>query len=1073
MSGSGMVVNSQDNLRRTEVEIERSRETENWERVQELAEALRSKTDRNFAILADFLIGEAKLEGFLKKITQFPNSKITTSPPELLEAKNSLMKTVGEEAKNLGVRLDSYILLGKLYFALGNYSEALGYYERAQIDTLEEKQLPPRSLKILAEAFAIKAMSMEKTADFSGNAVSGSSGGGGGSAAFAERQSGIIRCFEAASDLTLLYLQVADRTTSFGQSTWSVASAGTSGSTSPTEAPASAAAADSRPKIGPLLELSLYKAAALNIQQGKPLKAVTRLRNMLMAEESNSTKEIRRNVCCQLAELLLSNCSSAKYQRPEVDVAAAAAATSSGGSGRSQQQLTRTSGSSSGGGTWKPMKHCGYNLFSPKTKYEELVLILLLSENIANKGAVLSQGPSSATGRKATFEAATVTYDLLTLSLARMENFRLLTDMLERSMKFSFQEKHTWEQFAFVLNVEGKHYRSLMVARDMASRMPMDAGTCLSTARLCYEKLALFEEGTEWARKALLTDAAKSNRHLESRCLVYAGIGCLLSSTTTKENLGEKRKRVEQAGDLFRTALAKDDRDHFVEFYLAYYYAQSRQIKDALQHVRNALQLHPFHQPSLHLMILLLTSNQEYEEAFSLAEQAIEEFPDNIELRSLKIKLEEFVLGPAVALASAKELMMYWQTMVEEHHLGLDEGGLVGGGSGGAGNAGNEGGNAGYSMTHHGYSGHHHHHNNAPSVSSYGLSQSVASGIGGPGMTNSTVAGNMADTYSDAGDSMSFHAQSVAASQVERAFSEIGSLLSTGGQFNRIGGGAGGSSGAAGKDPTYCLMRIWLVIAELHLGQGDLESAEFCVMEAKQLAPHAYHVTSIRGLVEEAKGNYEEARQLFEDALAINPFHATNTFHLARIHYHLRHYRLAYTSVKMALRIDPYNEDYWSFMGCVFDTLYKEFQEEAALFGFDERGGCGGDQASGTAAANGGGSFGDESGDEETDRSSASDLHNPRRGGGGHNRNLSNHLSPKNERPGGLSSALYDNFFMSSADNDVLDTLRAETKCEDLDSLSNEMSKKAERAAECHSIALSLINTGPILPFNTISVAYD
>ena len=39
------------------------------------------------------------------------------------------------------------------------------------------------------------------------------------------------------------------------------------------------------------------------------------------------------------------------------------------------------------------------------------------------------------------------------------------------------------------------------------------------------------------------------------------------------------------------------------------------------------------------------------------------------------------------------------------------------------------------------------------------------------------------DAYSEAGDSMSFHAQSVAPSQVERAFSEIGSSLSTAGQF--------------------------------------------------------------------------------------------------------------------------------------------------------------------------------------------------------------------------------------------------------------------------------------------------
>ena len=93
-----------------------------------------------------------------------------------------------------------------------------------------------------------------------------------------------------------------------------------------------------------------------------------------------------------------------------------------------------------------------------------------MSEYIANKEAVLSQGPSSASGRKATYDTASVTYDLLTLPLARFSNFRLLCDMLERSMKFSFQEKHTWEQFALVLTAEGRYFRSLLVFREIFER---------------------------------------------------------------------------------------------------------------------------------------------------------------------------------------------------------------------------------------------------------------------------------------------------------------------------------------------------------------------------------------------------------------------------------------------------------------------------------------------------------------------------------------------------------------------------------------------------------------------------
>ena len=61
------------------------------------------------------------------------------------EARDCLTRTIGDDAKKLGVHLDSYILLGKLHYAMGNYDEALKFYERAQLDSLEEKQLPPRS----------------------------------------------------------------------------------------------------------------------------------------------------------------------------------------------------------------------------------------------------------------------------------------------------------------------------------------------------------------------------------------------------------------------------------------------------------------------------------------------------------------------------------------------------------------------------------------------------------------------------------------------------------------------------------------------------------------------------------------------------------------------------------------------------------------------------------------------------------------------------------------------------------------------------------------------------------------
>ena len=178
-----------------ENEIERSREMERWEKVIEKADQLRQRPEKA-SVLADFLVGEAKLEEYMKiyptlndarkKLSVIPGASSSKADKLIGEAETALKKAIGEEGKKLGVHLDSFILLGKLYYIQGEYSKALEYYEKAQIELLEEKTLPPRSLKIMAEAFAIKAVCMEKeqpNVNISKSKIT-------------ERENNIIRCYE-------------------------------------------------------------------------------------------------------------------------------------------------------------------------------------------------------------------------------------------------------------------------------------------------------------------------------------------------------------------------------------------------------------------------------------------------------------------------------------------------------------------------------------------------------------------------------------------------------------------------------------------------------------------------------------------------------------------------------------------------------------------------------------------------------------------------------------------------------------------------------------------------------------
>ncbi len=152
----------------------------------------------------------------------------------------------------------------------------------------------------------------------------------------------------------------------------------------------------------------------------------------------------------------------------------------------------------------------------------------MLSESIARKDAVLSQDPKFAAERRRTFENATMSYDLVALALTRFNQFKMLSDFLERSMKFSFKQRHTWEQFSLSLTCEGKCYRSLLVFQELASQLDskdIDVGLFLSMARLCYDRLGLFSTGLDLSQRALQSQAANYSKHFSARCNLFVGLG--------------------------------------------------------------------------------------------------------------------------------------------------------------------------------------------------------------------------------------------------------------------------------------------------------------------------------------------------------------------------------------------------------------------------------------------------------------------------------------------------------------------------------------------------------------------
>ena len=108
--------------------------------------------------LATFLIGEGKLELYLE---EFPpiDANINKARSGLAEAKRFLVNSTTEQGKKAGVLLDAHLLLGKVHYAMALYEDSLNNYNQAELQTLTEKHLPCRSLRIVAESYAIKGIS--------------------------------------------------------------------------------------------------------------------------------------------------------------------------------------------------------------------------------------------------------------------------------------------------------------------------------------------------------------------------------------------------------------------------------------------------------------------------------------------------------------------------------------------------------------------------------------------------------------------------------------------------------------------------------------------------------------------------------------------------------------------------------------------------------------------------------------------------------------------------------------------------------------------------------------------------
>ncbi|XP_008568348.1 PREDICTED: tetratricopeptide repeat protein 7B [Galeopterus variegatus] len=744
--------------------------------------------------MAELLLGESKLEQYLKEHPLRQGASPRGPRPQLTEVRKHLTAALDRGNLKSEFLQESNLIMAKLNYVEGDYKEALNIYARVGLDDLPLTAVPPYRLRMMAEAFATKGLCLEKLP------VSSST-----SNLHVDREQDVITCYEKAGDIALLYLQEIEKVILTNIQ-----------NRSPKPGPA-----PHDQELGFFLETGLQRAHVLYFKNGNLTRGVGRFREILRAVETRTTQNLRMTIARQLAEILLRGMCEQSYWNPLEDPPCQSPLDDPLRKGANTKTYTLTR---------RARIYSGENIFCPQENTEEALLLLLISESMANRDAVLSRIPEHKSDRLISLQSASVVYDLLTIALGRRGQYEMLSEPLAKSA------------------------RAVKVLKECIRLKPDDATIPLLAAKLCMGSLHWLEEAEKFAKTVV--DVGEKTSEFKAKG--YLALGLTYSLQATDASLRGMQEVLQRKALLaFQRAHSLSPTDHQAAFYLALQLAISRQIPEALGYVRQALQLQGDDVNSLHLLALLLSAQKHYHDALNIIDMALSEYPENFILLFSKVKLESLCRGPDEALLTCKHMLQIWKSC--------------------------------YNLTN-------------PSDSGRGSSL-LDRTIADRRQLNTITLPDFSDP-----ETGSLHATSVAASRVEQALSEVASSL---------------QSSAPKQGPLHpwmTLAQIWLHAAEVYIGIGKPAEATACTQEAANLFPMSHNVLYMRGQVAELRGNMDEGRRWYEEALSISPTHVKSMQRLALILHQLGRYSLAEKILRDAVQVNSTAHEVWNGLGEVLQA---------------------------------------------------------------------------------------------------------------------------------------------------------
>uniref|UniRef100_A0A8C2JFC3 Tetratricopeptide repeat domain 7A n=1 Tax=Cyprinus carpio TaxID=7962 RepID=A0A8C2JFC3_CYPCA len=461
---------------------------------------------------------------------------------------------------------EALLLLAKVHYVQGRYRDAQGMCARAGVDDFTRHEKPVYQLRMLAEAFVIKGLSLDH------QSMSGAS-----RVRLSEREEECLSCYLMACDAGLLYLQELDKV---------------------------CVCFTSCRGYHLIFTITCAYLCVSHLAQG-----TQHLRRVMRAVESRGSQSFRKTVARRLAEVLLGSVCEEAYWGPL--------------SPPPPGWLKRE-------GATHP-KDAIYPSSGPPQRYNTegsgSLSIHILCNSFFIGEAVISRTPEHQEARESSMQDASSVYDLLSIAMARRGQYAMLSECLERAMKFSYNEFHLWYQLGLSLMASGKNEGAVSVLKECVAMKPQDPIPPLLAAKVCINQL-------HW---------------LEDAVSLSAGVVALGGGA------GESLPRAHLAIGLCRSLQASDGKP------------------EAMEPLQSALNIRGDDLHSLHLLTLLLSAQKHYQHALDTLKLTINQHPDNFNLLFTKVKLEEVLFGPAAALQTCAEMLQLWQSRYDLTRLSEED----------------------------------------------------------------------------------------------------------------------------------------------------------------------------------------------------------------------------------------------------------------------------------------------------------------------------------------------------------------------------------------------------------------